>query len=86
MDKKGDIRVVKPCDNCNAMGPCYGKVPFEKYDGALVKDAISNHLEEARLPLKKATADFEDASNIANCTQALNIVTKNENPESELKK
>ena len=47
--KNGHEYIKAPCNNCKAMGEvnAYGRVPFEKYDGMYVDDAIKKHVENA---------------------------------------
>merc|ERR1719273_3119339 len=79
---KGRIEVVKPCGNCKAMGDHYGKVPFEKYHGSSVKDAVTKHVGQAKEALGKA-----NAATAAKCTKYPNAfaneVLKEESSEDE---
>lgn len=47
--KNGHEYIKKPCRNCQAMGEvnAYGRVPFEKYDGMPVDQAIKKHVRGA---------------------------------------
>lgn len=66
--KNGKEYIKAPCGNCKAMGEVnlYGRVPFEKYDGMPVNQAIEKHVGNANAA--RCRADL-----VATLTSAENV-------------
>ena len=77
--KNGREYIKAPCKNCKAMGEvnAYGRVPFQKYDGMYVDDAIKTHVENANAVKYKADT-------VASLVNGKNITKYDDDDDEEM--